>query len=109
MKYTEWISGEYSAICDVCGWSFRNVELKERWDGMRVCQKDWEARHPQELIRPRDNNPPLPWTRPEAPDRFVEVTYNTYVCTVSGRQGVADFGTANCALSDFDLGIRTHG
>jgi hypothetical protein len=103
-----WISGQYLAICDVCGFTFKNTQLKERWDGQMVCQQDWEPRHPQEFIRNGSPVPPLPWTRPESADVFIDVTYDTYVCTVAGRQGVADFGTAQCALADLDLGVRVH-
>jgi hypothetical protein len=35
-----------------------------------VCSKDYEERHPQELIRPRRERGPLPWTRHPA-DLFI--------------------------------------
>lgn len=100
MRNTRWISGDWNAICDVCGFKFKASELIERWDGYKVCHKDWEIRHPQELIRPIPDQKPLPWTRPESTDIVL------LICTVVGRQGVADEGTADCALADIDMGHR---
>lgn len=101
MKNTWWKSGHWNALCDVCGFKYKDEDLKKRWDGLMVCQKDWETRHPQDMIRPLPDQQKLPWTRPESTDSFVPA-----VCTAEGRQGVADYGTADCALADFDLGYR---
>ena len=101
MKKTWWKSGEWNAICDSCGKKFKSSELKLRWDGLMVCSEDWETRHPQELIRPIPDQKPLPWTRPESTDVFWAV-----VCTPTTQQGVADYGTADCARVDYDLGYR---
>ena len=76
MRNTWWKSGQFNALCDVCGKKFKSVELKQRWDGLMVCQVDWETRHPQELIRPVQDQNKLPWTRPEPPDQFISVTYS---------------------------------
>jgi hypothetical protein len=82
MKETGYIKGEWRAVCDSCGFEFLASELKLRWDGMRVCDKDWETRHPQEFVRARPERDPLPWTRP-APDSFdnIQVAWknNSYV------------------------------
>lgn len=101
MKFTWFKSGSFNVICDVCGFKFKQSEVKERWDGLMVCPDDWEIRHPQELIRPIQDQNKLPWTRPEGADQFIDR------CTASGRQGIADFGTADCAQIGLDLGIRT--
>lgn len=81
MRNTQWQSGRWNAICDVCGFKFKNTQLKERWDGLMVCQSDWETRHPQEMIRAIPDENKLPWTRPEGTDTFISVTYIPQVLT----------------------------
>ncbi len=98
MKKNWWISGEWNAICDVCGFKFKASQLRQRWDGLRVCSEDWETRHSQELIRPMRDQAKLPWTRPET-DNEVDP-----VCTITGIQGIAGLGIAGCALLGFNLG-----
>jgi hypothetical protein len=71
---THYVPHEWNVICDVCGFKYKASQLKKRWDGLMVCDKDWETRHPQELIRTPTEKPVL-WTRPEGVDVFVDVTY----------------------------------
>lgn len=100
MKYTYWKSGLYNTICDVCGFKYKSSELKQRWDGLMVCPEDWEQRHPQELIRPIQDQNRLPWTRPEGTDVYITA------CTPWGRQAVPDLAQPDCAVPDLDLGFR---
>jgi hypothetical protein len=74
---THYKLGCWNALCDVCGFKFKSDELKKRWDNLMVCEADWEMRHPQDLIRVPDDNPSVPWTRPEPPDQFTSVPYIT--------------------------------
>jgi hypothetical protein len=46
----QYIPGTHWQLCDECGRKIRSTESRKRWDGMVVCQKDWEPRHPQELL-----------------------------------------------------------
>lgn len=66
-----YVPGEWNAICEICGFQHKASELRKNWKGQRVCPKDFETRHPQDLIRPRADNPSVPWTRPEADDVFI--------------------------------------
>ena len=102
MRNTWYKPGDWSAICDVCGFKFKASELKKRWDGMYVCKDDFETRHPSDFVHPIRPEPILPWTRPEQTDVFVDANY----CTPEGRQGVAGYGQANCAIAGFDIGLR---
>lgn len=43
--------GDFNAVCAVCGFKYKGSELRKRWDGVYVCDKDYEPRHPQDLIR----------------------------------------------------------
>lgn len=102
MRTTWWKSGDWNAICDVCGFKFKASELKERWDGLKVCDMDWEQRHPQDMIRAIPDEQPLPWTRPEGPDVSVGPDYNDEYeaasCTAFGSSAVPDYAIPNCSI-----------
>src|SRR3990167_7060433 len=78
-------AGDWLAICDVCGFKFKASELKDRWDGLKVCIKDWEPRHSLDLLKAPKGEKPLPWTRPEPAD--VE-DGPTYISESTGVQEV---------------------
>lgn len=64
--------GAYNAVCMVCGFNKKSTELRKRWDGLIVCEDDFEMRNPQDLIRiPREHSTPE-WTSPS------QDTYLTY-------------------------------
>ena len=67
--------GDYNAICDVCGFKYKASQLKKRWDGLYVCEQDWETRHPQEFLRTKPDIQTPAWTRPEQTDTFIDITY----------------------------------
>lgn len=68
-----YIPGDCWMICDVCGFKKRASQMRRRWDGAMVCEKDWEPRHPQELVRFRgDDRQAVPVARPEPTDYFCE-------------------------------------
>jgi hypothetical protein len=68
-------AGDWNAYCDVCGFKYKASELRKRWDGMMVCEQDWEPRHPVDLIRVRRERQKPPFTRPGGTDEFNEVPY----------------------------------
>lgn len=98
MIKTEWKIGDYNAICDGCGFKFKASQLKQRWDGMMMCEDDWEVRHPLDFVRPTPAPSKLPWTRPESADTFI------LSCSRNGRQGLAGYGEAGCAIVGLNLG-----
>lgn len=68
-------SGLFNAICDICGRKFKSSQVKERWDGMRVCRKDWESRHPMDFFKAHVEDLSIPWNRHEQTDVFTNVSY----------------------------------
>lgn len=58
--------GDYNALCDVCGFKFKSCDLKKRWDGLMVCNEDWEPRHPSDFFRAPKEDTSIPWSRPDA-------------------------------------------
>lgn len=106
MKFTWWKSGEWNTICDVCGFKFKASELRYTGDvgsraGLMACRACYDPPHPQEFIRPIADQNKLPWTRPEATDQFIKITYAaTAGCTPFGMTCQADYMTADCAIVD---------
>lgn len=60
--------GDYNAVCDRCGFRFKASELREDWQGLRVCEADYEERHIRDFIRAKIDKIYVPWTRPEPED-----------------------------------------
>lgn len=96
MKHGPW-PGTWKSVCDVCGFWFASDQLKDRWDGLKVCRKDWEIKHPQLTIRVQPEHVAPLWTRPDPPDTFVDGTE----CTLWGRSAYADLAQADCAAADY--------
>lgn len=86
--------GSWNVICDVCGVRFKADQVRKRWDNLIVCDKDWEADHPQKYIRARADPKPVPYIRTEPTG--LEVT----VCYASGRSAYSDMATADCSQAD---------
>jgi hypothetical protein len=58
-------SYSYNASCDVCGFQFKASELRKRWDGLMVCDEDFETRHVLDFFKNKNDHHPLPFTRPQ--------------------------------------------
>lgn len=56
--------GDYNAICYECGKKFKASELKRHWQGYWVCEKHWEARHPQDFVKGTKDVQTPPWVQP---------------------------------------------
>jgi hypothetical protein len=68
-------NGDFNAICDQCGQPYKASGLMR--DGqtrgaLRVCSICYDPLHPQELMRPIVDPKPIPWSRPESPDIFIQ-------------------------------------
>jgi hypothetical protein len=64
--------GNWNALCDSCGRKFKAFDLQKRWDGLMVCQEDFEQRHPQDLLKVQREKIAVPWSRPyAAEDTFI--------------------------------------
>lgn len=77
--------GHWLVSCDECGWTYYNDQMRKRWDGALVCEKDWEPRHPQDYVHAKSDGRPPTDTRP---DNAVLTVNNTYPGTV-GQTGVS--------------------
>ena len=87
------LSGNWNALCDSCGRKFKATSLKKRWDGLMVCEEDWEQSHPQDLLKVQKEKITVPFSRPyPAQDTFIG-----YVCSVIELNPRADQASADCA------------
>lgn len=73
-----WRSGDWNTECDACGQKYKASKLRKRWDGLMVCPKDMEERHPQDYVRGIRDDQSVPFSRPEPPDSFVPINYTQY-------------------------------
>ena len=63
--------GSHNVICDRCGMKYKAEDTRMTWDNLRVCKKDWEARHPQDFLRGKVDKISVTNPRPEQTDRFL--------------------------------------
>jgi len=87
--------GTWSVVCDVCGFQFLNTEVMRRWDGLIVCEKDYEQKHPSLTTRIRSETSTPTFVRPPQEDVFIEV------CTEQGRQSIPGFAIAGCWVTGY--------
>lgn len=92
LNYLRW--GDWNAICDCCGFKFKASQLRKDWRGLMVCDKDYEPKHPQLMIRVPQDDPSVPWARPQSLEQFVGACYPWT------SSGYADMGSADCMQAD---------
>lgn len=95
MSNTYYKSGQWNAICDRCGFEYKSSQLRKTWDGLMVCNKDWEQRNAQEFVRGVSDQQAPSWTRPEPKDGLVQIGYSATI-SIDASSG-----------SDFNIGILT--
>ena len=66
------IVGDYNVICDVCGFKLKRSQTRKRWDGLLVCDADWEPQHPQDFVKALPRRRRRLDLRPEGADKFVD-------------------------------------
>lgn len=89
MTYKGRWPGTWAVNCDVCGFRFPSNKLKRRWDGVMTCEKDWETRHPQTLIKVRGDTAVPTYTRHNSDNLLL-------VCDIVTSSCYAGLGTAGC-------------
>lgn len=66
-------------VCQVCGFKYKNIDMKLRWDNVWCCPDDWELRQPQDFVRGVADQMSPPYTNPEPPNLFInDFIYDTY-------------------------------
>jgi hypothetical protein len=77
MDRDNFVLGDAKAVCDCCGFHFKQSQLKKRWDGAMVCKDDWEPQHPQDKIHIRTERNNVKDARMEPEHHFVITNENT--------------------------------
>lgn len=89
--------GDPKAICDQCGREYHLSELRKNYKGLKVCPKDWEPRHPQELRRPVRESIGVKDPRPEK--AYTCATTNTSTLLSEDIEAIADCCAFNGAVA----------
>lgn len=79
----------YNALCDVCGFKYKASQLKKRWDGLMVCNKDFELRHPMDFYTTRNDAHLLPWTRSNTNGIAVDPSISLTNWGLTSNNGIA--------------------
>jgi hypothetical protein len=95
-KNPGYIPGDEWVECQSCGLEYRKSQMRRRWDGLIVCQYDWEPRHPQDFVRARKDDM-------AAKGLINSPSDETFIETVCGdRTAVAGEAIAGCAIAGRD-------
>lgn len=90
-------SGEWNVVCMVCNRKIKSGSAKKRWDGLIVCDEDFENRHPMDFLRTRQERISVPFESPTSYNEFNGPTYPPYpFCTAPGSSGVSGLAIAGC-------------
>jgi C4-type Zn-finger protein len=63
--------GSYNFICDRCGFKFKSSKMKKEWNGLVVCYKCFEPRHPQDHVKASTQRNKVLITRPDTEPTFI--------------------------------------
>lgn len=101
MSYTPTFKpGDWLVECMRCGRMFKGSELLRTWDGLYVCQEDWEPKHPQLTVRGVQDITRTPWSSPEPPDVFTDdIGYWTFTLPDDSDQDYSQVGFLDCYCS----------
>lgn len=84
-------SYEYNADCDVCGFTYKASQIRRRWDGLMVCEKDWEMRHPSDFLRVKNDVHKLPFIRERTFKSRMYASVTSDITPVTGSVQVLGF------------------
>ncbi len=91
MRFNHYSPGDWNAKCDRCGQTFRGSMLRKTWQGLWVCLKDWEPRHPQDFVKSVPERPTPPFVRNPA-DIFISS------CSLNSRSAIPGRAGPGCSI-----------
>jgi hypothetical protein len=95
-----YVPGLFNIYCMSCGRKYKSNEIRKRWDGLLVCEEDWEMRHPQDFVRGvQEKSNILPFAFDTDGSEKI-----TGVCTLWNSVGLSGVGVAGCAVA----GVLSH-
>jgi hypothetical protein len=60
-----YVPGDHFVICDRCGHKLRRSQARKTWEGLLVCPKDWEPKHPQLSVTAKGDKQSVIDARPD--------------------------------------------
>ena len=95
----------WNAICDRCGFKFKNNELMLEWTGLRVCKDCWDPYPPQLRVRAKIDKQTVPWSRPdtETKNKTQSEVNDAYTYTGSTSTVNPDLTIGTVTASTVDL------
>jgi hypothetical protein len=57
MANDTYVHGTHNILCAECGFKYKRNQLTKRYDGLLVCDKDWEEEHPMDRKRKTPRTP----------------------------------------------------
>lgn len=118
--------GDFLVCCDICGFVMPVSKTKKTWQGLRVCYKDFEIKHPQLTMRGLPDRQAVYDGRPEPPPVYV-ICYglgsfclrspngNLYIVSVDDagsvlvRPGILGIPIDVITISGFDITVADDG
>lgn len=98
--------GDHWMVCDRCGFDYRFSQMRKTWDGLWVCHKDWEPRHPQDFVRGKSDRQVPPVVRPTVDPELTTTTLSANAAsdatsvTVTSATGIVSGNSIGVALDD---------
>jgi len=73
MPETTYAKGQWSVICDRCGFEYKSRKLAKEWTGLMTCKGSgtnncWEVRNPQDFVKGKPDRQAPSWVRPIPPE-----------------------------------------
>lgn len=90
MKRARW-PGDWKYDCQRCGWTFPSHEIRKEWTGLYVCANCWEPKHPQLLIKIREETARPKFINKDPIDQFVQV------CDLPAQSCYSGLARSGCA------------
>jgi len=63
--------GDWLSVCDRSGFVNYASRMRKEWNNLRVLDRFWEIRQPQDFVRGKQDHQAAPHTRPRGVDTFV--------------------------------------
>jgi hypothetical protein len=96
-----WRQGDHLVTDDVTGFTIFASESQKQWDGAITHNRNFETRHPQDLIRARRERPGVPNARPQPPDTFIgPLTTTVTAAAAAGSVSLSVESTVRMEVGD---------
>lgn len=101
-------AGNNWVTCDRCGFVVYAAEALHTWDGLVVCEEDYEPRHEQDFVRSRKDKISADVVRPVPTDVDGSPTVRSAISGVAvAGQAMAGYGTTTSLVPSGTFNTNT--